>query len=204
MEGAVINVENSGQLWVSGGTLNVEEDGTLTVESNAVINVENSGKLYVFGTLNVEANAVINVENSGQLWVSGGKLDVMEGAVFNVKDSGTLSTYSGMIYVNGSINVEDDGKITYSYEGTLNVNGRITLGSTAEIVGADPDNPPTIVIEDEGKIIADPTDPGWTSNFYDKDGRQELPTAGKTYKWTEDLNGDGNVTTDDSGWKATT
>jgi hypothetical protein len=204
-ENAVVTVKDRGTLEVDDGTLNVVASGTLNVKDSGTLKV--SGRN---GTINV--NGSINVENSGTIKVLyiAGKLNVKDGAEVTVKGSGTLEVSVGTTTVEsgGTITVRDDGTLLVN-GGTINVEGTITLGSTAKIIWEDPwgnsynpGNPATIVIKDDGEIIADPTDPGWTSNFYDSSGEQEPPTAGKTYKWTEDLNGDS--TTGDSGWKATT
>jgi hypothetical protein len=90
--------------------------------------------------------------------------------------------------------VQYEGTLEVANGGTLNVEGTITLGSTAEIVGSPeyPDGLCTIEIKNGGSITG-----GGASNFYDEDGTPITgPIPAGTYVWTKGIGDDLNK----EGW----
>jgi hypothetical protein len=186
-----LNVKSGGTLTVKDrGTLEVH-DGTLNVAADAVINVKDSGTLEVQGSAGrINVNGSITVEDSGTLkvWDNEAELTVKEDAVITVKDSGTLEVSVGTITVkeDAVITMQDGGKITFLGSfGTLNVEGTITLGSTAEIKWEDhtylPESPARIVIGSEGnaKITG-------ARNFYNGTTPITGDITTGTYVWDDD------------------
>lgn len=119
-------------------SLNIKANGQLINATNATINIGNGAG----GVLSSEAGSIIsnagnlNIVQKGQANVEGlltnnGVIDVAADALLNIKATGKfLNEKSGVITVNGSLNVDATSAISNMGKMTIADNGKLTLLGT--------------------------------------------------------------------------